>query len=211
MDTIGQSGSENRPKTGKEDAPANANLEFLLVAYCNPAAVPGDRPTFESADRSMSGMLRRAKWDAFSMGAGLPQVWEEGLAEAMARIGASNIAASYRPNPFGVAPWANTVIRRSVRDVALDRQFNAHAEVPEGARSRTPGPATLAELRELLDLFGPADAGPTDAVVSRQGARTSAEYVRRHRRRKKAFLAIAGHFDGLTFRPLKRKSQVAQR
>jgi len=190
-------------RDGKSD---NEQLNFVLASIGDPTAKPGVVPTPEVAQRSMSAMLRWARFEAYLAGMPTEEVWEEGLSRAMLSIGRSNLTLKYRPSQRGVAPYIKKIIRRCVRDVVVERRGYKVVPLPEELPTDDLTPAASAELRELLHICREAlaeEKSRSDRItMPAQGKSTS--HVRTHRHRKRAWNRVSHLFDERKFRTRRR-------
>jgi hypothetical protein len=177
--------------------------------YLNPSALPGDKPTPETAALAIMAMFRYARYSTRSAPNG--ERAEEVMRRTFYDIARSRLTEKYQPRPGGVKPYINRMIQRhawKVNAEALREQEHCKAtSLPFDAESRDLDPAKTAELRDLAvrcnQLLTDEIAESHRKKSTKPGSSTAA--VWKHRERKEKWQRIAHLFPGVTFRPKRRR------
>ena len=205
----GVPGAIRRSVVPRRAAGGNRQVDFALAGYADPAAQPGASADPRVAADALMRMFRVARY--FTRFAPNGEQAEEALSRTFADLAGSSLTELYRPSPAGVKPYVDQVIRRHAADVMREfwaaRRREPAGGVPFDAPAAQADPAEAAELKDLAarcaELLAEGRPPPGPNGPSTPGSSTVA--VRKHRRRKAAWMRVAHLFPDVPFRPRRRR------
>lgn len=163
----------------------NPQLNWVLNAYQNPDALPGESPSPAVAAATMRELKALATRFARAHGVRDPGVPEDALGDLLTRIAQSNILVNFRRANGKPRHYINAMLWRFVSRETKRSRLHPSLPCPQDWPDCADDPARTVELRELIEtceeLLGVPLTEEKPVVLD---LRATARYSRTHRERR---------------------------